>query len=248
MPTRFHVAPVGTNPMDQPNLYKKARASRIKIILAVLGCLIIAVLACGVPIYFLARPNMQAAADNKATPTVLISASATGTRTITPTGTPTSTPTSTTTPAQTLATSTTQPPSPTALIETKIVTQIVERVGPVQVRTVVHTRIVEVPRDNPVTVTPGPTMTPQNTQTPWVITVVVIATNTPTSTPTQTPTNTSTRTATIVSTETPTPTQTPTNTLTGTATIVSTETPSPIPMKTISNPTTSTPTPTQEGE
>lgn len=209
MPTHFHMAPVGTNPMDQPEIYKKKQLTRLQLILAICGCIILATVACGLPVYLMSRPSPAVAAvETPATSTAVVeisTASPTETASPTSTATPTSTgtPPARSYPTQQLATTTPR-------LITQVVTQIVERIiekiytQPGQnvevTRQVVITQVIYI--EIPVTTTPTSTGTPTETATtaptttPWVITVVVTATPTETPTPTDTPTPTPTATET----------------------------------------------------
>lgn len=202
MRMKIHVAPVGSNPMDQPELYKKQRTSKIKLLLAIAGLVVLVCLACGVPAYLLTRPKVtpvQAAAGETVTgtPTTLASISAQAS-----TSTPTTLPTRTLTPTR----AATQTPWKQTQMVTRIVTQIVQLPGSVVERNYVTVVPYVITIEAP-THTPYPTYTEAPTQTPWIITVEV--TPTFTETPTETPTLTPQVDLQPLPSETPSPTPTP---------------------------------------
>ena len=204
--TKYQIAPPGTNPMDQPEKYKRNVSAKMQLAMALLG--LAALLGiCGFSVYWVIKPK-PAAAVGLATATITQTPSSTATGTLLATATVTQTPRPTST-GTLLPTATVTPTSSPAATQTpwKVeITKVVYRNG----ANVEVTRIVEktVVVEMEVTFIPPTELKPQPTQTPWVIVITqpvevtriveVTPTETPTLPPTETPTASPTATAEMV--------------------------------------------------
>ena len=186
--TKFVTAPPGTNPMEQPEQYKRKRASRLTLVLVICGSILALLAVCGLPLYFMSKPKAQAAA-------IIPTETSTSTATVTTTSTATATTMPTEgviAPLDMIPTWSGPTATSTATSTPWVITQVVTKIVPGNSYPVPVVTVQVVKVEIPVQQTVIVTTTPEATQTPWIIEVtrIVEVTPTPTETPTETPTPT----------------------------------------------------------